>query len=66
MNALTLIEKSGTRKGEYVAYCNGAQRIRQAGGVWQTYALGSSAGEFTYAEAETLAALNAKLEKLRR
>lgn len=57
----TNIDKSGFRKGEYVGYCNGAQRIRRGGLGWETYALGSSAGAFTYATAETLFQLGRKL-----
>jgi hypothetical protein len=56
------IEKSATRKGEYVGYCNGAQRIRRGGKGWTTYALGSSAGTYTYATAETLYQLGGQLD----
>jgi hypothetical protein len=56
------IEKSATRKGEYVGYCNGAQRIRPGGRGWETYALGSASGTFTYVTAETLYQLGGKLE----
>lgn len=58
------IEKSATRRGEYVGYCNGAQRIRRGGQGWETYALGSSTGAFTYATAETLYQLGGKLEHI--
>ncbi len=56
------IQKSGTRRGEYIAYVNGVQRIQRVGKVWQTYALGSMAGEFVPASATTLAQLSAKIE----
>lgn len=59
------IEKSATRKGEYVGYCNGVQRIRRGGKGWQTYALGSSAGTFTSATAETLYQLGGMLEHIK-
>lgn len=55
------IEKSSFRRGEYVGYCNGAQRIRRGGKGWQTYSLGSQAGTFVYATAETLHELGGKL-----
>ena len=55
------IEKSGFRHGEYIGYCNGAQRIRRGGQGWETYSLGSSAGQFTYATADTLYQLGGKL-----
>ena len=54
MNLHSRIDKSATRKGEYVGYCNGAQRIRRGGRGWETYALGSSSGIYTYATAPTL------------
>ncbi len=57
------IEKSAFRKGEYIGYANGAQRIRRGGLGWETYALGSSAGVFTPATAETLYALGEMLYK---
>lgn len=55
------IEKSATRKGEFIGHCNGAQRIRRGGLGYETYALGSSAGVFTYATASTLFELGGKL-----
>jgi len=55
------IEKAAFRRNEYVGYCNGAQRIRRGGAGWETYALGSSAGAFTYATAGTLFELGGKL-----
>lgn len=55
------IDKSSFRRGEYVGYCNGAQRIRRGGRGWETYALGSTAGTFTYATAETLLELGGQL-----
>lgn len=57
------IEKSTTRKGEYVAYIHGAQRIRRDGEKWNTYALGSTDGVFIHAHGSTLAELAAMLEK---
>jgi hypothetical protein len=56
------IEKSGFRKGEYVGYCKGAQRIRRTSYGWQTYALASSAGEFVAASGRTLKELGNELE----
>lgn len=61
MKQLFTIEKCSTRKGEYIGYCNGAQRIRKGGKGWQTYALGSSSGEFFPATAKTLEELDAIL-----
>lgn len=58
-----IIEKSAIRKGEYVAYIHGAQRIRRDGGTWTTYALGSTDGVFIHAHGSTLAKLAAMLEK---
>ena len=55
------IDKSAFRRGEYVGYCNGAQRIRKGGQGWETYSLGSSAGVATYATAATLFELGGKL-----
>lgn len=59
------IDKSAFRRGEYVGYCNGAQRIRRGGEGWRTYALGSSAGKFVDATAPTLMELGAKLAKIK-
>jgi hypothetical protein len=55
------IQESAFRKGEYVGFCNGVQRIRRGGQGWQTYSLGSSAGTFTSASAPTLFELGGKL-----
>lgn len=55
------IEKSAFRKGEYIGYCNGAQRIRKGGRGWETYALASSGGIFTYATESTLYELGGTL-----
>lgn len=65
MNALQYIERSATRKGEYVAYVNGVQRVRRCGNGWQTYTLGSSAGTFTPLYAATLSAMDARIAKLK-
>jgi hypothetical protein len=51
------IEKSALRRGEYVLYLNGVQRVRRGAG-WRTYALGSSVGKFTPLTARTLAELD--------
>jgi len=61
MKAHPNIDKSATRKGEFIGYCNGAQRIRKGGKGWETYALGSTAGVFTKATAKTLFELGGKL-----
>lgn len=58
------IEKSATRKGEYVGYCKGAQRIRRTGKGWATYALGSSAGEAVFVSGRTLTEIGNKMDKL--
>ena len=55
------IEKSAFRHGEYVGYCNGAQKIRKGGQGWETYGLGSQTGVRTYATAQTLFKLGEKL-----
>lgn len=60
------IEKSAHRRGEYVGYCNGAQRIRKGGEGWRTYALGSTDGTFIPTTAPTLRQLGDKLDKLAR
>ena len=65
MNNLNHIESSGTRRGEYIAYLNGAQRVRRCHGGWETYALGSAAGEFTKVSARTLTELDEKIARLR-
>lgn len=61
---MTNIEKSAFRKGEYVGYCHGAQRIRKGGEGWQTHALGSTAGTFVPLTARTLRELDVKLAAL--
>ena len=61
---LSRIDKSVLRKGEYVGYCKGAQRIRRCHKGWETYELGSSQGEFVYANSRTLKGLNQRLEVL--
>jgi hypothetical protein len=58
------IDKSATRKGEYVGYCNGAQRIRRGGLGWQTYGLASAHGEPIFTSARTLEELGKKLESI--
>ena len=58
------IEKSCHRRGEYIGFCGGAQRIRREGNVWNTYALGSAAGTFHYSAAFTLADLGRQLEAI--
>ena len=58
------IEKSATRKGEYVGYCDGVQRIRRDGAGWQTYALGSNIGTFHAVYASTLYELGQKLDAI--
>ena len=55
------IDKSAFRWGEYVGYCNGAQRIRRCGYGWETYSLGSSSGTFTPLRARTLRELSRKI-----
>jgi hypothetical protein len=55
------IDKSATRKGEYIGYCNGAQRIVRGGQGWRTAGLVSSAGITTYATAQTLFQLGGQL-----
>lgn len=66
MNHLTKIEASTTRKGEFIAYINGAQRVRRSRSPWgwETYELGSSVGTFTPLFARTLIELDAKIERL--
>jgi len=56
------IEASQTRKGEYIAQCYGAQRVRKGGKGWETYALASGSGVFIYETAGTLAELNKALD----
>jgi hypothetical protein len=66
MKNLLYIEKSGFRKGEYVAYINGAQRVRRSAHGWATYSLGSTAGEFTPIHAATLAEMDSKIAQMRK
>ena len=58
------IEKAAHRRGEYIGYCNGAQRIRRDGSMWQTYQLGSIEGLFVAVSAPTLRQLGDKLDKI--
>ena len=59
------IERSAFRRGEYVAYFRGCQRVRRSLGGWETYALGSQSGEFVRISAPTLAAMDARISVLR-
>jgi len=59
-----LIETSATRKGEYVGYCDGVQRIRKTPNGWETYSLGSSSGTFHLVSGRTLTELGNKLSKI--
>jgi len=56
------IEKSAFRKGEYIGYCFGAQRIRRAGNGWQCYGLASASGYALFTHAPTLRELGEKLD----
>ncbi len=58
------IEKAAFRKGEYVGYCQGAQRIIRGGEGWRTAGLRSSAGKTLSVTAPTLEALGDKLDKI--
>lgn len=64
MQNLPYIEKSAFRRGEYVAYVNGAQRIRKTASGWETYALGSQSGQFVRMIGPTLASIDAQCAKL--
>lgn len=64
MKSLLRIEKSAFRRGEYVGYCQGAQRVIRDGAVWRTAGLCSSAGNPVVASARTLAQLDDKLATL--
>lgn len=64
MKYLHNIEKSAFRKGEYVGYCNGAQRIVKLGQQWVCNGLVSSAGTRMYAAAATLKELSKILDGL--
>lgn len=63
MKHLYNIEKSAFRKGEYVGYCNGAQRIVKLGQQWVCNGLVSSAGARMYAAAATLKELSKILNR---
>jgi hypothetical protein len=63
MKNLSNIEKSACKKGEYVGYCCGAQRIRRGGKGWETYGLASASGKPVYLTARTLDELNGLLVK---
>lgn len=58
------IDKS-QRRGEYIGYCNGAQRIRKECGYWVTYGLGSAQGKQVYASGKTLRELGDKLDRVK-
>ena len=62
MKYLHNIEKSAFRKGEYVGYCNGAQRIVKVGQQWVCNGLVSSTGTRMYAAAATLKELSKILD----
>jgi len=64
MKYLHNIERSAFRKGEYVGYCNGAQRIIKSGQQWVCNGLVSSAGTRMYASAATLEELSKILDGL--
>ena len=64
MKYLHNIERSAFRKGEYVGYCNGAQRIIKSGQQWVCNGLVSSAGTRMYASAATLEELSEILDGL--
>jgi hypothetical protein len=64
MKYLHNIEKSAFCKGEYVGYCNGAQRIIKSGQQWVCSGLVSSAGTRMYASAATLKELSKILDGL--
>lgn len=60
MKSLSNIDKSASRKGEYVGYYGaGIVRIRRAGKGWETYAYGS-----LYTKTKTLGEMNAFLAKI--
>ena len=58
------ISKNTFRPGEYVAHCQGAQRVIKTSGGWCTAGLLSLQGVAHYRSGRTLAALGAKLEPL--
>lgn len=62
MKYLSRIDKSATRRGEYIGYLNGSLRIRKGGKGWETYAVASAVGEWVCLTAKTLTALNDKFE----
>ena len=64
MKHLSRIEKATWRKGEYVGYCQGAQRIVRGGEGWRTDGLRSMDGKAISVTAPTLEALNAKFDKI--
>lgn len=64
MQSLPHIEKSAFRRGEYVTYVNGAQRIRRTASGWETYALGSQSGQFVRMSGPTLSSIDAQCAKL--
>ena len=57
------IERSAFRKGEYVLYLNGAQRVVGQSGAWRTVGLLSLAGAPVYAHGATLAELARNAER---
>lgn len=59
------IAKSAFRHGEYIGYCNGAQKIRRGGLGWQTYGLASSEGTAIFVSDRTLSGLGKKLENIK-
>lgn len=65
MKSLQHIERSAFRRGEFVAYVHGAQRVRRCAGGWETYALASASGRFVPLSAPTLAAMDERIASLR-
>lgn len=64
MKNLSHIEKSAFRRGEFVGYCNGAQRIIRNGAGWKTAGLRSASGVPVNASGRTLEELNSKLAEI--
>ena len=62
MKYLHNIEKSAFRKGEYVGYCNGAQRIVKFNHQWVCNGFVSYAGTRMYNAAATLEELSKILD----
>jgi hypothetical protein len=62
MKSFTHIEKSAFRRGEYVAYLNGARHVRKYYAGWETYDINEPG---PYVNGRNLAELDKKIERIK-